>query len=117
MWQVFAAGPLCMEFARQFIEIEGNPVRLMGRSGSLQQARKERNPLQNGQFSRVIESLQGSSRQESPALRAVLRQVGQHLAGIAKHRISAGMAVLDIEHRVVAGLLDDLGQVEVKNGV
>ena len=40
MWRVFAApGPLGVKFAREFIEIEGNPVRLMGCGGRFDQAR------------------------------------------------------------------------------
>ncbi len=38
-------------------------------------------------------------------LRDVLRKIGKCGAGIAKHRLRPRMAVLDIENRVIAGLL------------
>jgi hypothetical protein len=39
MWQVVAPRPLGVEFARQVIKIEGDPVGLVGSGGGLDDAR------------------------------------------------------------------------------
>src|SRR5215467_8110915 len=114
MWRVLSLCPKGMEFTRKFIQIEGNSMRLVGHCGGLNEARVESNAPHKGKFCSVIESRQRSLRQRPPAVALGRGQIRDDLTGIAKYRLSAGVAILNIEYRVVAGLLDHIGEVEVE---
>ena len=45
------------------------------------------------------------------------RKIRQQLGGVAERRLGAGVAVLDIENRIVLRLLDHLRQVEIERRV
>ena len=117
MWRIGTPRPLGMKFAGNFVQIKRNSMWFMGACGGLNQARKLRNATDQRQFSRIVEPMQLGPRQCIAPGGGVLRQVRQHIAGIAKDRLSAGMTVLHVKHRIFARLLDDLGEVEIERGI
>src|SRR6516225_1959212 len=117
MWRVLPAIPLGMEFASKIIEIEGNAMRLMGLCGGLDESRKESQSPHQRKLAGIHEPLERSFAEHRSPRRALDRKVEERLARIAEDRMAAGVAVLHIEHRIVAGLLDHLGQVEIEHSV
>src|SRR5579871_5589868 len=114
MWRVLSLGPKGVEITCKLKQVEGDSVRLVGHCGGLNEARIESDTSHQGEFGSIIESRQCSPREHAPPLEVDLRQVRDHLAGIAKNGLSPSVAILDIEHRVVARLLNHLGEVEVQ---
>src|SRR6266853_2642998 len=113
MWRVLSLGPKGMEIARKFIQIEGNSMRLVGHCGGLNEARIESNAPHQREFRGIIKCVikPRGSREQLPAFPIGGGQGRGHVAGVAKNRLSPGVAVLDGEGRIVAWLLDDLGEV------
>src|SRR5579871_7044970 len=107
-----AERPKRMKFARQIVEIKGNSVRLVRLGGSFDDARIKGNSPHQGEFSGIA---QPGERRRIGELGNVLWEIAKDLASIAEHRLAAGMAVLDIKHRVVARLLDHSGEVEIEH--
>src|SRR5262245_44300123 len=102
MWRIFSAIPLGMEIARKFIQIKGYSVRLVGNRGGFDKPRIKRESPHQGELSWVVEPLQGGFGQCRPEGRCLQRQVRDNLARIAEDRPAAGVAVLNVEDRVVA---------------
>src|SRR4029077_7161966 len=44
-------------------------------------------------------------------------ELADHLPRLAPHALAAGMGILNVEDRIVLGLLDNLGEIEIKWGV
>src|SRR3712207_6733622 len=114
MWRVLPARPLCVKFACKLIKIEGYSVRLMRARRSLDNSRIERYFAHQREFGRIIEPLQGGIGKAQAARYSIGRKLRQHLARIPKHRFAARVPVLNIEHGIVARLLDHLGKIEVE---
>src|SRR5262249_41373188 len=99
MWRVLSLCPKGMEFARKFIQIEGNSMRLVGHCGGLNEARIESNAPHQREFCRIVKCVikPRGPREHLPAFSIVLGQGRDHVAGIAENRLSAGVAILNIE--------------------
>ena len=117
MWRIFPAIPLGVEIACKFIEIKRDPVRLVGRGGSLDEAGIEGEAPHQRKFARIVELVERRRGERGCPLRRIAWQLGDDLARVAEHRLGTSMAVLDIEHGIVAGLLNYFVQVEIKHGV
>src|SRR5258707_12655163 len=104
MWRVLSLSPKGMEFARKFIQIEGNSMRLVGHCRGLNEAWIERYAPHQRKSRGIIKCVikPRGLREQLPAFPIGLGQGRDHVAGVAKNRLSAGVAVLDIEGRIVA---------------
>ena len=92
-------------------------VRLVGLRSSFHEARVERQLPHQRQLRRVIKPRQLGLCQTLGQGRRRGRQIGQRVGSVAQHRAAAGVAVLHVEHGVVARLLDHLGEVKVERRV
>src|SRR5215470_17447621 len=101
MWRVLSAVPVRVEITSEFMEIKGDPVRLVGERGGLDEARIKREPPHQRKLAGILKPLERRGRERSRACRAGDRQVGNDLARFAKDRVRAGMAVLHVEHRII----------------
>src|SRR5262245_47225645 len=117
MWRVLAAVPLGMKIASKLIQIKGNSVRLMGESRSFQQPGIEGKPPHQREFAGVLESIQRGTGESFDQSVRILRQVRQDLPHIAEYGPATGMAVLNVENRIVARLFDHFGEIELERGI
>src|SRR5262245_31533119 len=108
MWRIFSAIPLGMEITRKFIQIKGYSVRLVGDRGGFDETRVKRESPHQGELPGVVKPFQGGPGEGRPEGRCLRRQVRDNLARIAEDRPAAGVAVLNVENRVVARLFDHL---------
>ena len=92
-------------------------MRLVGDRGGFDQARVKRKPPHQRELAGILQSIKRCGREHGRARRVIARQVRNGLARIAEYGLRAGMAVLDVKYRVVAGLLDHLGQIEIEHRV
>src|ERR1700676_300727 len=113
MWLCVAKRIERMKFAGQVKEIKGNSVRFVGRRSGLHDPRVERNLPHQGEFRGVRQLLQRGGFNQTLN---IVRQVGKRRSRVAEDRLATGVAVLDVEYRVVARLLDHLSEVEVERG-
>src|SRR5215470_18948103 len=109
MWHILPAVPLSMKIAGKLIQIKGNSMGLMGQCRPFQQPGIKSKTPHEGKLARVLESIEGRIGESFDQSVWILREVGQHLPHVAEHGPSTGMAVLNIENRIVARLLDHLG--------
>ena len=100
-----------VELRREVIEIEGDPVRLVVGGRDLDLARPLRRLARHRELARRAEPGEVGRRQ-----RAVVGREPR-LGGARQHRLRPGMGILDVEDRVVLGLLQDLVEVEVERRV
>ena len=94
--------PQCVEFTGQIIKIESHPVRLMRFGGTFDEPRKERQLAQQASLGGVVEPAQVRTCHPGSPGSGILGYLRELLPGVAENRVSAGVPVLDIEHRVVA---------------
>ena len=80
-------------------------------------SRIERQPLEQLDFLRRRQLLEAGIFKVRGPCAPLLWQIRNHFPCVLEDRMTAGMAVLDIEHRIVPGLLDHLGEVEIQHGV
>src|SRR4051812_22511469 len=116
MWRVFAPVPLSVKVTRKFVQVKGDSMGFMGLRRGFDEAWIKRQSSHQRLFTRVIEPLQWRRSEELRPLRA-RRQVREHLQRVAEDGMPARMAILNVEYRIVAGLFDDLGQVEIEDRV
>src|SRR6266849_7277278 len=104
MWRILSLGPKGMEIARKIIQIEGDSMRLVGHRGGLNEARVKGNAPHQREFRRIIKCVikPRGLREHLPAFSIGLGQSWDHFTGVAKNRLSAGVAVLNVEDRIVA---------------
>src|SRR6266436_1561592 len=104
MWRILSLGPKGMEIARKIIQIEGNSMRLVGHRGGLNEARIESYAPHQREFRGIIKCVikPRGLREHLAAFSIAVGQGWNHFAGVAKNRLSPGVAVLNIEHRIVA---------------
>src|SRR5205807_5995025 len=85
--------------------------------GSFEETRVKRDMPHQSELARIDEMMERRLRNErAPAVR-VGGQLRHDLARIAKNRLSAGMRVLNVKDRVIARVLDHLGQVEIEDRI
>src|SRR5258708_35546568 len=103
MWRVLSLSPKGMEFARKFIQIEGNSMRLVGHCRGLNEARIERYAPHQRKFRGIIKCVikPGGLREQLPAFAVGGGQGPLDVAGVAKNRLSAAVAGLAIDGRSV----------------
>ena len=89
-------------------------MRFVGCCGGLDDSWVKRDPPHQRQFRRVRQPFQIRGLNQSGCVR---RKVGERRPGIAKNRLRAGVTILDVEHRIVARLLQHLGEVELEHRV
>ena len=89
----------------------------MSSSSSLNNSRIQRNITDETQFDGVGQALDLRVFQELAARVPILRQLRNRFPRILENRMPARVAVLHIEHRVVLGLLDHLGEIEFQHRV
>src|SRR3954463_6539792 len=106
-----------MKFTGKIIQVKSDSVRFVCKRRRLDGARVERQPPQQIQFGRVSEPLQGGFFEEGRPGALLRWKVGNDFPGIAEYRMPPGVPVLHIEYRVVLGLLDHLGEVEIQNRI
>ena len=96
-----------VEGRRHLAQVIGDTVRLVRFRRAFDDARPRRELFNQSDLRLVGQGRQIGLRQRGGG------QIGtrQRLDGVAQHRMRAGVRVLHIEHRVVLGLLGDLGQV------
>ena len=92
-------------------------MRLVGCCRRLHGAREKGNPPHDADFALFAEPFQRRFGKICGARCGVLRQIRQFDLGIAENGLPAGVSVLDVEHRVLARVLDHLDQIEIKGGV
>src|SRR5579862_2879788 len=89
----------------------------MGRRGGLDEAWIKGKPPHQRKIARVVEPIERGLTKKAPTGGGLGRQLREDLARIAEDRLGARMAVLRIEDRVVAGLLDHLGKIELEHRI
>ena len=87
---------------------------LMGDRGALDDPRIKRNLPHQRQFRRIGKQIEIRGLEQ---INDICRQIGKCLTGVAEDRLATGVTVLHVENRIVARLLDHLGEVEVERGV
>ena len=105
-----------MKFAGQVKQIKGYSVRLVGLRRSLDDSRVEADMLIRAS-SAGSESRSSAASASTAGLLMSAGRSAKAVARVAKHRLAARVTVLDIEDRVIAGLLDDLGEIEIEHRV
>ena len=89
-------------------------MRFVGQRCGLHDPRIKSNLPHQRQFRGVGKAFESGDFNQT---RNIIRQVGKRRPGIAEDRLAAGMAVLDVEYRIVARLLDHLGQILIQYSV
>ena len=92
-------------------------MRLMGERSCFDQARIKRKPPHKRELPGIFKPLERCASQQRGARRRLGRQLRKDFTRVAEHGLPARMPILDIEDGVVAGLLDDFGQVEIEGRV
>ena len=113
MWHFIALAPLGMKSRSQIIKIEGQPMRLMGTRRGHQETRKGGQLPHQVDLAGILQLAELGLTQ----LRRGLQQMRENLAHVAKHGLGPGMRILHVKHRVVFGLLEHLGQVEIERRI
>src|ERR1700674_6104618 len=111
MWQILTPCVERVEFACQFIEIKAHSVRLMGQGGCFNESRVERNFPHQRHFSNVAQRRERSCGKMLGTALRVERQGRQHFTRVTEYRLAAGVTVLNVKYRIVARLLNHLGQI------
>src|SRR5712675_1337301 len=106
-----------MKFAGEIIEEKCDSVGLMCGCRRLDCPGIERQPPQQVEFRSVSQTVQRRACQESRPGTGFLWQFGDHLPGVTEYRVAARVAILDVKYRVLARLLDHLGEIEIEHGV
>src|SRR5690348_488625 len=99
-----------MKFTGKIIQVKSDSVRLVCERCRLDGSGIKCKPPQQIQFRGVSQPLKRGFFKEGCPGTLLKWKVGDHLPGIAEHGMSPGVSVLDIKHRIVLGLLDDLGE-------
>src|SRR4029077_15570923 len=99
-----------MKFASEIIEEKCDSVGLMCRCRRLDRPGVERQSPQQVEFRWVGQTVKRRVSQESRPRSGFFWQFGDHLPGVTEHRVAARVAVLDVKYRVLARLLDHLGE-------
>ena len=103
---VVAAVPQGVEFGRKLIEIESDPVRLVGHGRAFDDARILRRLADQREFLGI-----------EPVEVGATREINASLRRLALERADPRMGILDVEDRIVLRRLDHLGEVEVERRV
>src|SRR5436190_23246936 len=101
MWRIFPAIPVRMKIASELIEIESDPVRLMGQGGHFHGPRIECQAAHQSNFSAILQALKRRSSELGRTRVRFEREVRSKFPRLAEYRLSARVGVLNIEDRVV----------------
>src|SRR3954463_234094 len=97
----------------EVVEVEGHPMRLLGLSRRLNEARELCDPPQDVHLRHVPESRQVS------LYKGICYKIHpwKDFRRLPEYRRAARMGILHVENRVVLGLLEHLDQVEIERRV